>query len=285
MAYDGERAMFEAYAKNKYTSTGVIQWMMNNAWPSTIWHLYDYYLQPAGGYFGTKKACEPLHIQYSYDDRSVVVVNGYPEAHKDLDVSVTVLDSSLKHVFDHEAKVEVNADATKTIAAIPDFPDSPAVYFVKLTLTDAHYRIVSSNFYWLPSKTSTLSWDKTPDSAWTPIATFEDLTALQQLQKAALKGSAQRRGNSVLIKLHNASDKLAFLVRLSLRNESTKDEVLPVLWDDNYVSLLPGESRELDASYLPQTTLPARMSIEVEGWNTERIEVPVRLEGKAGGHD
>ena len=49
MAYDGERAMFEAYARNKYDSTGVIQWMMNNAWPSLIWHLYDYYLRPGGG--------------------------------------------------------------------------------------------------------------------------------------------------------------------------------------------------------------------------------------------
>ena len=61
--------------RNKYISTGVIQWMLNNAWPSMIWHLYDYYLRPGGGYFGTKKACEPLHVQYSYDDRSVVVVN------------------------------------------------------------------------------------------------------------------------------------------------------------------------------------------------------------------
>ncbi len=75
MEYDSERAMFEAYSKNKYTSTGVIQWMLNNAWPSMIWHLYDYYLDTGGGYFGTKKACEPLHIQYSYDDRSIVVVN------------------------------------------------------------------------------------------------------------------------------------------------------------------------------------------------------------------
>ena len=80
MAYDCERAMFEAYSRNKYDSTGVIQWMLNNAWPSLIWHLYDYYLQPAGGYYGVKKACEPLHVMYSYDDRSVVVVNSTYQA-------------------------------------------------------------------------------------------------------------------------------------------------------------------------------------------------------------
>ena len=75
LTYDNQRAMMEGYARNKYTSTGVIQWMLNNAWPSLIWHLYDWYLRPGGGYYGTKKACEPLHVQYSYDDRSVVVVN------------------------------------------------------------------------------------------------------------------------------------------------------------------------------------------------------------------
>ena len=62
MAYDSERAMFEAYSRNKYGATGVIQWKLNNAWPSLIWHLWDYYLQPAGAYFGAKKACEPLHV-------------------------------------------------------------------------------------------------------------------------------------------------------------------------------------------------------------------------------
>ena len=75
MDYEGERAMFEAYARNKFNSTGVIQWMLNNGWPSLIWHLYDYYLVPAGGYYGTKKATEPLHVLYSYNDRSVAVVS------------------------------------------------------------------------------------------------------------------------------------------------------------------------------------------------------------------
>ena len=67
MTYEAMRAMFEAFSRNKYTSTGVIQWMLNNAWPSLIWHLYDYYLRPGGGYFGAKKAMEPIHPLYSYD--------------------------------------------------------------------------------------------------------------------------------------------------------------------------------------------------------------------------
>jgi exo-1,4-beta-D-glucosaminidase len=67
--------MFEAFSRNKYTSTGVIQRMLNNAWPGLIWHLYDYYLLPGGGYFGTKKACQPLLPLYSYTDGSIWVVN------------------------------------------------------------------------------------------------------------------------------------------------------------------------------------------------------------------
>src|SRR3954467_6182125 len=75
MTYEGERAMFEAYRRNQFFSTGVIQWMFNNAWPSIYWHLFDWYLRPGGGYFGTKKANEPVHVLYSYEDRSIAVVS------------------------------------------------------------------------------------------------------------------------------------------------------------------------------------------------------------------
>jgi exo-1,4-beta-D-glucosaminidase len=277
MAYDGERAMFEAYAKNKYDSSGVIQWMMNNAWPSIIWHLYDYYLQPAGGYFGTKKACEPLHIQFSYDDRSVIAVNGFEESRKDLKASVTVLDANLKRVFNREVPVNLDPDSVHFIATIPEFPADPGVYFVKLTLSEDD-RIISDNFYWLPAKLSTVDWDKTPDTAWSPIATFEDMTALQKLPKARVHATAALQtgeARTIRVKLHNPSDKLAFQVRFSLRDAATKDEILPVLWDDNYISLLPGESREIEAHYLPQSKLPAKFTLRVEGWNVDTENLPV----------
>src|SRR5262249_39811201 len=82
--YEGQRAMFEAYGRNKYKSTGVIQWMLNNAWPSLIWHLYSYDLRPAGGYFGSKKALESIHVQFSPDDRTVAVVNSTQSAQSGL---------------------------------------------------------------------------------------------------------------------------------------------------------------------------------------------------------
>src|SRR6202049_164372 len=106
MNYEAQRAMFEAYGRNKYVSTGVIQWMLNNAWPSLIWHLYDYYLAPAGGYFGTKKACEPLHIQYSYDDRSVVVINETSRPLQGFKARAEVYDIGLKQRFAKEVPLE-----------------------------------------------------------------------------------------------------------------------------------------------------------------------------------
>src|SRR5256884_9737413 len=96
MPYDGERAMFEAYGRNKYTATGVIQWMLNNAWPSLIWHLYDFYLVPAGGYFGTKKTCEPVHVQYFYDGNSVYVINTTHEDLKGMKVSARIYNIDAK---------------------------------------------------------------------------------------------------------------------------------------------------------------------------------------------
>ena len=110
MAYDGERAMFEAYGRNKFDSTGIIQWMMNNAWPSMIWHLYDYYLRPGGGYFGAKKACEPLHIQYSYDNRSIEVVNSFYREFKGLVASAEIYNLDMTKKLSKQAMVDIAPD-------------------------------------------------------------------------------------------------------------------------------------------------------------------------------
>ena len=287
MAYDGERAMFEAYSRNKYTSTGVIQWMLNNPWPSTYWHLYDYFLYPAGGYFGTKKACEPLHVQYSYDDRSVVVVSSLRKPVSGLTVSARALTLKLEELYAREAKVEVESDGTSRALVIPPFPteQEAAVYFVKLSLRDAAGKEISSNFYWLPARFSTLAWDKTPDTAFTPIATFEDLTALNSLPgvklQAAATSESSEGGDVVRVSIRNPGKDLAFMVHVGIRAARSEDEILPVLWDDNYVSLLPGESRELSARYPGSGAVASGASLRVDGWNVQPVEIAVeRSAGK-----
>ena len=103
--------MFEAYGRNKYKSTGVIQWMLNNSWPGIIWHLYDYSLRPAGGYFGTKKALEPLHVQFSYDYRGVAVVNGTQLPVRGARVLAKLYSLDAKELFSRELAVDVDADS------------------------------------------------------------------------------------------------------------------------------------------------------------------------------
>ncbi|HXT13027.1 MAG TPA: glycoside hydrolase family 2 protein [Candidatus Angelobacter sp.] len=270
MTYDGERAMFEAYARNKYNSSGVIQWMMNNAWPSMIWHLYDYYLRPAGGYFGAKKACEPLHIQYSYDDRSVVVVNGLRLDFKGLRATAKIFNLDMSYKFSDQVKLDVAADGVKRVFTLPEPAGLSSVYFVKLTLTDAAGKLISDNFYWLSTKGDTLDKPR-KDSDWyyTPTKQFADFKALNTLPPVNLNVSAksERSGKDRVthVTVENPSKSLAFFVHLKVNN-NTGQEILPVIWQDNYFSLLPGERREVTAT-CDDSPHDSKPSVEVSGWN------------------
>jgi len=281
MAYDGERAMFEAYSRNKYTSTGIIQWMLNNAWPSTIWHLYDYYLQPAGGYFGTKKACEPLHVLYSYDDNSVVVVNSLYQKFSGVTVHAHLYDHELHERFSRQAQTDVDADGVAKVLTLPTeaFRPTSPVYFVKLDLQTNDGKTASTNFYWLSPKKNTYEWGKT-DYKYTPVSSYEDFTALQNLPKAKIdvSGSAASTADGPVVHLtvKNSSDHLAFQVRFGVRKKGQDAEILPVFWDDNYIELIPGESREISARYLPTSDLSDSLELTLAGWNIEPATIPLQ---------
>jgi exo-1,4-beta-D-glucosaminidase len=272
MNYEGIRAMFEAYSRNKYTSTGVIQWMLNNAWPSTIWHLYDYYLRPGGGYFGAKRAMEPLHPVYSYDDRSIYVVSSsYEDAHG-LKLTTKVLNLDATEKFSQDSAVDAPADSSTKVLALPDIADLSGTYFVVLRLTDGSGKLVGSNLYWLSTKPETLDWAK---SNWytTPTESFADYTALSQLPKVKLKASTrqERRGAEDVthVTVENPSKSIAFFIRLKIAKGAGGDEILPVLWQDNYITLLPGEKREITAAYRNAELGAAKPSLEISGWNIE----------------
>jgi len=273
MAYDGERAMFEAFGRNKYVSTGVIQWMLNNAWPSVIWHLYDYYLQPAAGYFGTKKACEPVHIQYSYDDRSVVVVNSVNRDFSELTAEASLYDFNLRQLFFRKTQLESPADSVQRLFNIPSENIDTDVHFVRLTLSDKAGRVLSTNFYWLPRKLSEFDWSTEHEKQhpyYTGVTSYEDLCMLNQLRKVHLDSSAfasrQPEGEDVHVQVHNPSKNLAFQIHLSIVDGKSGEEILPVLWEDNYFSLMPGESRAVVAHYSLASNA-GHLRLEVDGWN------------------
>jgi exo-1,4-beta-D-glucosaminidase len=275
----------EAYGRNKYTSTGIIQWMLNNAWPGMIWHLYDWYLRPGGSYFGVKKACEPLHVQYSYDDRSIVVVNSLYQPFENVKVTAKLYSLDMKDKFSKEADVSVGPDSSTRVFTLPDIANLSTTYFVTLAL-ELNGKIASRNFYWISTHQETLDWGREEEdtsgqydiSTWTPTKGFADYTALNSLPHINLEATAQTTRNgdegSTTVTLHNPSSTLAFAIRLKVdqsasnrvsREGHADTEILPVLWQDNYFSLLPGENRQVTATYHTKTTAP--VSVEVEGWN------------------
>jgi exo-1,4-beta-D-glucosaminidase len=270
--YEGVRAMYEAYSRNKYEATGVIQWMLNNAWPSMIWHLYDYYLRPGGGYFGAKRAMEALHPIYGYDDHSIWVVSSQYQGVTGLKLTTKIYNLDATEKFTQENKVDAPADSTAKIFALPDVQGLSPTYFVALRLEDSTGKVVGSNFYWLSTKPETLDWAKT--NWWmTPTATYADFTAISQLPKVKLRVTdhTERKGDESVthVTIENPSKSLAFFIRLKVDKGVKGDEILPVLWEDNYISLLPGEKREVTATYRAAESGTAKPTVEISGWNIE----------------
>jgi exo-1,4-beta-D-glucosaminidase len=158
--YESHRAMFEAYTRNRYVSTGVIQWMQNNAWPSMIWHLYDWYLVPDAAYFATKKACEPVHAIYGYDDSYVWISNSmFQKYARPLQVTAQVvgLDGSLLWKNAQHLN-ELGPDAVIRLFEVPASSFPSGVFFLRLDVA-SDTELVSANTYWLHPQMDVLAWD------------------------------------------------------------------------------------------------------------------------------
>ena len=269
MTYEGERAMFEAYRRNAYSSTGVIQWMFNNAWPSIYWHLFDWYLRPAGGYFGAKKANEPVHVLFSYDDRSIAIVNGTREPLNGVRVRARVLTPDGTEQLTRDTIVNVPADSTVRTFTLAEPSGVSGAYFLDLRLIDSGGRTRSTNFYWLSTRPDVLA----DTSTWymTPVKSFADFTALRAMPVAEVKATARFAPGEGRVTLTNPSKSVAFFVRLQVTGRDG-EETLPVLWDDNYVSLLPDETRVITVKYRARD-MHGAPQVVVQGWNVPRTTV------------
>jgi len=225
---------------------------------------------PAGGYYGTKKSSELVHVQYSYDDNSVAVVNSKYEPISGMNVSAKVYSADAAEKYSHAEKVDVPADGSVKAFNLP----APAelTYFLRLELHDAAGKLVSDNFYWLSSKPDVLDWKGRRDTAYTPQSGFDDLTALNQLPQLKLAVQKTIRNGSVHVTIKNPSKSLAFMVHLRLTKGKDGEDVVPIFWDDNYFSLLPGESRVLSGSYDLDALDGKQPTLAVDGWNVTASE-------------
>ena len=269
--YEGHRAMMEGYGLNKYnTATGVVQWMLCNPWPSLIWHTYDYYLYPAGTYFGMKKSMEPLHVMFSYKSNEVAVVNSLLEKFTGLSVKADVfnLDGALK--YSKEMTTDVKEDGIKRCFVIPPITGLSPVYFLRLSLKDEKQDTRSVNWYWLSQKADQLDWKK---SKWfyTPQSNFADFKILKSMPATTLdvKYSTvkKERQTSHTITVKNTGKAVAFFVHVRVLKGKNADDILPVIFSDNYISLAPGESRTIECSYENEDSGNALPYVSTGAWN------------------
>jgi exo-1,4-beta-D-glucosaminidase len=245
--------------------------MLNNAWPGLIWHLYSYDLRAAGGYFGSKKALELIHVQFNHDDRMVAIVNGTQSAQNGLKVVAKVYDLAMNEKFSSDAKVDVDADGIARAFAIPEPADISSTYFLNLQLISASGQLLSRNFYWLSTKSDVLNFEKT-EWYYTPQTAFADFSALQKLEPASVKltlkpGSTTPQDAEYRATIENAGKGLAFLVHLRVMKPKGGAEILPAYWDDNYISLLPGERREVQVRVRKSDLGSAQPDLIVDGFN------------------
>ena len=247
--YEAIRAMFEAFAVNKYNATGIIQWMLNSAWPEMFWQLYDWYLMPNGAFYGTKVACQPLNLIYNYGDNNIYISNEYNEAYHNLTAEISVLDINSKVVLSEQVDINIEATSSQKVFDIPSFQNISTTYFIDLKLK-SDGKEISRNFYWLSTKQDVLDFENS-EWHWTPNSEFCDLTALNTLHEAevVIKPFFEKIGNDqvITLEIENVSDFIAFFIDLKVVGQESGQTILPVFWDDNYISLLPKEKRIIKA--------------------------------------
>src|SRR5262249_2169883 len=204
------------------------------------------------------------------DDHSVSIVNDTYQERTALKVRARVYSLDAKLLWDKEVSADVPADSAKKIIDIDNVENLTPTYFLRLNLRDARGRAISDNFYWLSTKADTLDWAKKQDTVYTPQGEFGDLTGLSTLRQVYLESSvvmveSMGAASAAHIRLKNSSNSVAFQIRLRLANRKADTDVVPVFWDDNYFSLLPGEERIVAVSS-PQ--LPgAPPVIQLSGFN------------------
>jgi len=300
--YELLRPMFEAFRVNRGRATGIIQWMLNAAWPKMYWQLYDWYLIPTGAFYGVKKACEPLQLIYHYGNHGIYLVNDSPvgcamhtfpygdDKRRDQTekvcmahptnpkADVRIYDIESRLILAARLPLDAEGGTAQRIFKLPRLDRVSKTYFLSLRLVDTNNAELAGNFYWLSTQPDVLDYQAKvePWEYYTPSKGYADLTMLNHLPPAQVDVAYDlgANGKDVRVELANRSDRIALFLELLLLDPRTHEPVVPVFWQDNYVSLLPNETRVLVATIPEHVEKPA---LTVRGWNIEQVcNVPVR---------
>jgi beta-galactosidase/beta-glucuronidase len=246
--YEGYRAMFEAQSKNRM---GLLIWMSHPSWPSFVWQTYDYFFEPTAAYFGARKASEPLHIQWNPVTDNVEVVNYNAGNAAGLTAAVEVLNMDGSVKWSKSATLDAAEDSNSTPIQIEWPSDLSATHFVRMRLTQGG-KAVSENFYWRGVED----------------ANFKTLRDLPKV-KLNVSTRAEHRGNQwrMTTELSNPAKSPALMVRLKPVRDKSGDRILPALFSDNYIAVMPGEKRTITTEVESADARGEKPRMVVEGFN------------------
>jgi len=251
----GYQAIFESAGNKLNENGGVMLWKLNAAFPSVIWQVYDWYLEPNAGYYFMQNACEPVHLQFSQDKQIVTVVNRSYSPVKNLTVESNVYSVNSKLIDQQTKVVNIKEESVKGIFPLSKIlSQNKDVSFVVLRLKDETGKVVSGNTYWL-----------------SPDDNFKSMSGMKKAQIKARIVNKEQNGSHCkwTLELTNPTQQLAFFIRPMLMSDG--QEVLPSLWSSNYITLKPDESFTLTVNAPVKNMDMEKLSFQVEGWNIDTL--------------
>lgn len=247
--YEGYRAMYESTSRDRM---GLLIWMSHPCWPSMVWQTYDYYFEPTAAYFGVKHACEPLHVQLNPVSRNVEVINRSAGHHQGI-VKALAIGLDGKELWTDSQPYSCDEDITRQAMSVVAPSDFTEAYILRLMLTDDDGLLRSQNDYVRSSADG-------------------ERKALRTMPLATIEASMQVDVNHAKITLTNTGSVPAMMLRLNLKG-SDGEQILPVIYSDNYMHLLAGESRTITIEWNPADTRGTTPQIEITGANLPLITV------------
>ncbi|WP_316830236.1 glycoside hydrolase family 2 protein [Pedobacter aquatilis] len=256
--YEQYRALMEGFSAHMWDwYTGSIIWKTQNPWTALRGQMYDYYLDPNACLYGLRKGSEALHVMMNPIDSMVTVVNNGFKNLDNLMVQAKVYDMDGKEYFYSQVFNSIGASSVRKFFPLGSFInklDKKEGVFVSLRILNEHQKILSENLYWLPSKDG-------------------EYKGLQKMKAISpkIEAVASGKGKVQVTMSNDKNNPVAFFNRIALVDAVSGKRILPAFYDDNYISILPGESKTVIVEYNGNQ----KTAVEVYGWNVERTRVAV----------
>jgi Exo-beta-D-glucosaminidase Ig-fold domain/Glycosyl hydrolases family 2/Concanavalin A-like lectin/glucanases superfamily/Glycosyl hydrolases family 2, sugar binding domain/Glycosyl hydrolases family 2, TIM barrel domain len=265
MDYASYRAIFEGFQAHLWTqNSGRLLWMSHPSWPSNTWQIYSSDYDTAAAYYGVKKACEPLHAQLNLPDFSLAVSNISRQAQSNLSLRTRIMSVDGRPLAERVDRLNLAANSVATLPTIDLKPwlEKHGLVLVQLNLTDARGSLLSNNLYWQSKDLA--SQHRLTELRPQPIAISAQ--AAPQIDGTRIDVLVKNNGNEVAL-----ANKVTILDGAGMR-------VLPVYYQDNYIALLPGESRRIAVRCPTSSGQCARVALR--GWNAQARDVKITEEEK-----